>query len=75
MNEPRHYEYIFVSWAGQSVSGKTSRYAVYNTRSGDQIGEIRWFGRWRHYTFFPADGTAFSAGCLRDIADLIKETA
>jgi hypothetical protein len=42
-------------------------------RSGDYIGEIRWFPRWRQYCFFPEPTTVFSAGCMRDIIDYMED--
>lgn len=35
---------------------------------GSKLGEIRWFGRWWCYAFFPEAGTVFEQACLRDIA-------
>lgn len=66
------YEYISVSWAGSSPSGKTQHYAITNNRSGEVIGVIKWFGRWRQYVFFPGLDTVYSRGCLRDIADFLE---
>lgn len=37
------------------------------------LGQVRWFGRWRCYAFFPEDGTVFERQCLRDIADFCEE--
>ena len=70
-DEVHGYEFIWISWAGSSATGKTQRYLVGNNRSGDTLGEVRWFGRWHQYTFFPKSDCVFSAGCLRDIADFI----
>lgn len=52
---------------------KTSVYDVY-PYSGDKVepgplGWIKWFGRWRKYSFFPATDAVFEETCLRDIAD------
>jgi hypothetical protein len=37
------------------------------------IGEIKWFGRWRQYAFFPATACVFSEGCMTEIATFIRE--
>jgi hypothetical protein len=66
------YEYISISWAGDSPSGKTCIFYVYNNRSGDCLGRIKWFGRWRQYCFYPAAETIYSAGCLADIQDFLR---
>lgn len=70
--EMHGYEFISISWAGSSPSGKTQRYVVTNNRSGGTIGVIKWFGRWRQYVFFPSPETIYSRGCLRDIADFME---
>jgi hypothetical protein len=72
MDGEHGYKYIGISWSGTSPSGKTNKYAVTSNRGGIALGEIRWHGRWRQYTFFPATETLYSRGCLRDIADFIE---
>jgi len=37
------------------------------------LGAIHWYGAWRQYCFYPADGSTFSNGCLRDIASFLDE--
>lgn len=32
------------------------------------LGQVRWFGAWRCYAFFPANGTLFEPTCLGDLA-------
>lgn len=36
------------------------------------LGEIKWFGRWRKYVFFPGADTLFEEICLREIALFIE---
>jgi hypothetical protein len=36
------------------------------------LGEVRWFGRWRCYSFFPQAGCTFEPTCLRDVADFCE---
>jgi len=38
----------------------------------DLLGEVRWFGRWRGYAFFPSSNTVYEHKCLREIADFIQ---
>jgi hypothetical protein len=33
-----------------------------------ELGEVRWWGAWRCFAFFPADGTLFESTCLWDLA-------
>jgi len=41
--EKQGYEFISISWAGSSPSGKTQRYSITNNRSGSELGLIRWY--------------------------------
>lgn len=51
---------------------KTKVVGVYSKRNDDVLGEIKWFGRWRQYAFFPEPGTIFNVECLNDIQNYIK---
>ena len=33
-----------------------------------ELGQVKWYGPWRCYSFFPEAGTLFEKQCLRDIA-------
>ena len=63
----------FISLASprRSTSGKTMIWDVVND-FGAKIGEIRWFGRWRCYSFYPLDGTIFEHQCLMDLSRLCQ---
>jgi len=41
--------------------------------NGAILGEVRWWGPWRQYTFQPRGGTTYERRCLRDIADFCEE--
>lgn len=43
---------------------KTSVWDVINTRTKEICGQIRWYGGFRKYVFFPTDGFLFDASCL-----------
>lgn len=51
-------------------TGKTKIWSV-DTQTGLVLGEIRWYGPWRRYCFFPSDGTLFDASCLIEITAFI----
>ena len=70
--EKQGYEFISISWAGSSPSGKTQRYSITNNRSGSELGLIRWYSPWRQYVFAPASDTIFSIGCMEDIIDFLE---
>ncbi len=52
---------------------KTERWNIETKEDEDLLGEVRWFGRWRRYAFFPASLCVFEQTCLREIADFIEE--
>lgn len=45
--------------------------SVCSQHSGDRLAQIKWFGRWHQYCFYPEPGTIFNKGCLSDINDRI----
>jgi hypothetical protein len=67
-------KYIRFLDAGYSASGKTHVWHVATKEDReDLIGEIRWFGSWRCYAFYPYDKTVYEKTCLRDIADFCEK--
>lgn len=48
-------------------TGKTLVVSVFSIHSGERLGVVKWFFRWRQYTFFPEAGTTFNERCLDDI--------
>ena len=66
----REYEYIEMRRIPHN--GKTFKWEVVNRDSLQAIGEIKWYGRWRQYCFFPDQWTVFSTGCMQDIVHFIN---
>jgi len=54
--------------AGSSESGKTLVWRVVNKSSSATVGEVRWFSRWRKYSFFPSTASVFEDEMLQDVA-------
>lgn len=46
---------------------RTVRVLVRSKRHRDVLGEIKWFGRWRQYAFFPEPGTGWNPECLGEV--------
>ncbi len=47
------------------------------TKSEDEndpitLGQIRYYARWRQYSFYPYGGMVFEKTCLRDILEVLK---
>jgi len=52
---------------------KTSRWLVLAKMDGGTLGQIKWFGAWRQYAFYPEPETIFAGSCFTDIAAFIQE--
>ena len=59
--------------AGQSATGKTVILDVESKTQKTLLGQIKWFGRWRQYAFFPCRDTCFNQECLADIIDKMQQ--
>lgn len=57
---------------GTSPSGKTKLFIV-RSNGGAVLGEIKWFGAWRKYCFYPQIATVFDYTCLQDLAIVCME--
>ena len=54
-------------------TGKTLKYEVLTKDTASiKLGEVRWFGRWRQYAFFPNFETVFEKQCMRDITNFLE---
>ena len=71
MVEGRH---IVFEYRGILPGQKTRRWDVLSKYDdAGRLGEIKWFARWRKYSFFPADGCIFEEVCLREISAFIVD--
>jgi len=52
---------------------KTKIIAVVNIHHDEQIGEIKWFGKWRQYCFYPNGNTIWNVNCLNDVNSVITK--
>lgn len=58
---------------GPSESRKTVVSLVVSKSQGIVLGQIRWFGRWRQYCFYPNSDTIWNKGCLDAINAKIEQ--
>ena len=63
----KYLEFSIIGW-----KPKTKVIGVWSKKSGEILGEIKWFGRWRQYSFFPRPETIFNKDCLNDIISYIR---
>ena len=47
---------------------KTDTFTVIANDGGVDLGEVKFYGAWRKFCFFPNHDTVFEQDCLRDIA-------
>ena len=66
------YEYLRFAELPKRDDRKTSTYSCQNLKSTTELGLVKWHGAWRQYCFFPTIQAVYSAGCLGDIADFIR---
>ena len=66
-------EYEYLLFTEQPALGKTTKWNCQNKRSGTVLGGIHWEGGWRQYCYYPTVAAVYSAGCLLDIANFIKQ--
>lgn len=66
--------FIRILPAGLSESGKTKMWSVTDVDELYTLGEIKWYGHWRGYAFFPEQytETMYEQKCLRTIADFLE---
>ena len=64
--------YQYLSFIKMKDNPKTSVWSC-QTRGGDELGQVKWYGPWRSYCYFPTQQAVYSDGCLKDIADFIKQ--
>mgnify|MGYP001575296905 CR=1 FL=1 len=51
---------------------ETHVWTVVTKDGGVGLGEVKWFGRWHGYAFYPKPDMIYDEACLRDVADFIK---
>jgi hypothetical protein len=53
---------------------KTKVFLVYNKENFEvPIGEIRWYGAFRKYAFYPQPNTVYENVCMKDITNFLEE--
>jgi hypothetical protein len=51
------------------VDRKTDTWMVVRTAGGSALGEVRFYGAWRKYCFFPYPNSLYDPDCLKTIAE------
>jgi len=66
-------EYKYLQFSELISTGKTSKWSCQTKNGCHSLGNIKWYGAWRQYCYFPVVQAVYSAGCLDDIADFLKQ--
>lgn len=62
----------YLRFIDKEARQKTKIISIVNIHHDEIIGEIKWFGRWRQYCFFPTYNTVWNTTCMKEILDTIK---
>ncbi len=54
-------------------TAKTGMFDILNKESGYNLGQIKWYGPFRKYSFFPSENCVFETKCLQEIVDFMNE--
>lgn len=63
----KYIEIVEVVNVGRTMR-RTKTWNVVNVRVQQIVGQIKWWGAWRKYVFFPYPDTLYDHDCLRLIA-------
>ncbi len=76
--ETWQYKHFTICW--YKATAKTSAFVVRcrlgrgaDPTLGSSLGEVKWYGSWRQYCFFPESDTVWNATCLKDIQAFLDE--
>lgn len=53
-------------------TGKTEIWNILSKSSGFILGQIKWYGPWRQYCFYPSPYCVFNNTCMSDVQKFIK---
>lgn len=49
-------------------NARTIVFVIWSSDRVTPLGQVKWFGRWRCYAFFPNADTVFETTCLEDLS-------
>lgn len=67
----KDYKYIYFLKVADKP--KTSVWHCRSQSSNALLGEVKWYGPWRQYCFFPEANTVFNVTCHEDINNFIGQ--
>ena len=61
-------QWVYARECAQPPERATQRWTIVTTDGEIDLGEVKWFGKWRCYAYFPLNDSVYEKQCLRDIA-------
>lgn len=58
--------------ANVPAEGRKTFIADIRSNEGVLLGQVKWYGAWRQYAFYPEPDTIFNAGCLQDLDEFLQ---
>ena len=52
-------------------TGKTEIWNILSKSSSFILGQIKWYGAWRQYCFYPSPNSVFNNTCMQEIIQFI----
>lgn len=65
--------YQHINFSVLKENPKTKAWACHNNRSDAELGQVKWYGAWRQYCYFPSCPAVYSVSCFEDINDFIRQ--
>ena len=62
----------WIDFVEEFTQKKTKTYWVNPKEGSGSLGQIKWYGPWRCYAFYPFPNCVFEKTCLKDIISFIE---
>lgn len=63
----------FLKFVEFEDTGKTKKFEIKTIAADNILGQIKWYGAWRKYCFYPLGGTIFDVNCMNEIISFINK--
>ena len=60
----KEFDGTYICFRVAELGANTNSWFVNTKKGGDCLGRVKWWGRWRKYSFFPEDNCVFEEICL-----------
>ena len=74
--DPTSVESKYLTFEDNPLLGKdkkTKVILIISKRHDNVLGQIRWYGSWRQYVFFPSEDTIWNSECMGDVQECIAQ--